>query len=75
MRCYFHLFSDQEEILDEVGVEVPDLNHAKVEALKAISELQIEIGGEAEDWSGWRLEIVCPQGTLLHSIPLKSTLH
>ncbi len=75
MRCYFHLFSDQEEILDEVGVEVPDLKHAKVEALKAISELQIEIGGEAEDWSGWRLEIVCPQGTLLHSIPLKNTLH
>ena len=75
MRCYFHLFSDQEEILDEVGVEVPDLKHAKAEALKAISELQIEIGGEAEDWSGWRLEIVCPQGTLLHSIPLKNTLH
>jgi hypothetical protein len=75
MRCYFHLFSDQEEILDEVGVEVPDLKHAKVEALKAISELQIEIGGEAGDWSGWRLEIVCPQGTLLHSMPLKNTLH
>ncbi len=75
MRCYFHLFSDQEEILDEVGVEVPDLKHAKVEALRAISELQIEIGGEADDWSGWRLEIVCPQGTLLHSIPLKNTLH
>ena len=75
MRCYFHLFSDQEEILDEIGIEVPDLEHAKIEALKAINELRQEIGDEAEDRSTWRLEIVCPQGTLLHSMPLKNTLH
>ena len=75
MRCYFHLFSDQEEILDEVGIEVTDLEQAKTEALKAISELRLEIGDEVEDWSTWRLEIVCPQGTLLHSMPLKNTLH
>jgi hypothetical protein len=71
MRCYFHLFSDHEEILDEVGIEVTDLEQAKTEALKAINELRLEIGEEVEDWSTWRLEIVCPQGTLLHSMPLK----
>jgi hypothetical protein len=75
MRCYFHLFSDHEEILDEVGIEVTDLEQAKTEALKAINELRLEIGEEVEDWSTWRLEIVCPQGTLLHSMPLKNTLH
>jgi hypothetical protein len=75
MRCFFHLVNDHEEIVDNTGIEVQDLEGAKVEALLAITELRHEIGAEIEDWSGWRLDIVCPEGTLLHSLPLNNTLH
>ena len=75
MRCFFHLVNDHEEIVDNTGIEVQDLESAKVEALLAITELRHEIGAEIEDWSGWRLDIVCPKGTLLHSLPLNTTLH
>jgi hypothetical protein len=75
MRCFFHLVNDHEEIVDNTGIEVQDLESAKVEALLAITELRHEIGAEIEDWSGWRLDIVCPEGTLLHSLPLNTTLH
>ncbi len=75
MRCFFHLVSDDEEIVDSSGIEVRDLESAKVHAQTAINELRREIGQEADDWSGWRLNIVCPLGTILHTLPLISTLH
>jgi hypothetical protein len=75
MRCFFHLVNDHEEIVDNTGIEVYDLESAKVQALLAITELRHEIGAEIEDWSGWRLDIVCPEGTLLHSMLLNNTMH
>ena len=75
MRCFFHLVSNHDEIVDNAGIEVKDLESAKMQALTAIEELRAEIGTEAHDWSGWRLEIVCPLGTLLHSVQLTETMH
>lgn len=75
MRCFFHLVNGHEIIPDDTGVEVPDLETAKAEAQQAISELRQEYGGTTEDWVGWRLDIVCPEGTLLHSFPLSMTIH
>jgi hypothetical protein len=75
MRCFFHLVNDHEEIVDNTGIEVEDLENAKVQALLAITELRQEIGADIEDWSGWRLDIVCPRGTLLHSMLLNNTVH
>lgn len=75
MRCFFHLVSSHDEIVDNAGIEVQDLESAKAEALLAIEELRAEIGTEAGDWSGWRLDIVCPVGTLLHSVQLIQTVH
>ena len=75
MRCYFHLVNGAETLLDDTGVEVADLETAKAQARKAISELRQDTGDVIEDWDGWRLDIVCPEGTLLHSIPLTTTLH
>ncbi|MBJ6125514.1 DUF6894 family protein [Microvirga splendida] len=75
MLCFFHLVSNHDEIVDDTGIEVRDLESAKAQALVAIEELRAEIGPEAGDWSGWRLEIVCPHGTLLHSMQLMETLH
>jgi hypothetical protein len=67
--------SNHDEIFDNAGIEVQDLESAKIQALNAIEELRAEIGTEAHDWSGWRLEIVCPLGTVLHSVPLTETIH
>jgi hypothetical protein len=75
MRCFFHLVSNHDEIIDNAGIEVQDLESAKAQAQTAIEELRAEIGTEAHDWSGWRLEIVCPLGTLLHSVQLAETIH
>ena len=75
MRCFFHLVSNHDEIVDNSGIEVQDLESAKIQAQTAIEELRAEIGTEAHDWSGWRLEIVCPLGTLLHSMQLMETFH
>jgi len=75
MRCYFHLVSRHEEILDDVGIEVSDLEDAKAQALQAVHELRRDYGGVIEDWSGWRLDIVTADGSLLHSIQLSQTLH
>jgi hypothetical protein len=75
MRCYFHLVSPHEAILDDEGVEVQDLKDATTHAQKAIRELRQEIGDEADGWRGWRLDVVCPEGSILHPIPLSATLH
>jgi hypothetical protein len=42
MRCYFHLVNGPESIPDDAGVEVPDVQTAQREALKAIQELRDE---------------------------------
>lgn len=73
MRCFFHLVSAFETLLDDVGVEVPNVQVAKVEALKVIGDLRQASDEQTEDWVGWRLDIMCPKGSLLHSIPLSPT--
>ncbi|GEO18634.1 DUF6894 family protein [Microvirga aerophila] len=75
MRRFFHLVNGQETILDDTGVEVADLETAKAQARKAIAELRQDDQDALEDWSGWRLDIVCPEGSLLHSLDLVTTLH
>jgi hypothetical protein len=70
MRCYFHLVNGHEAILDDTGVDVPNLEAAKAQAVKAVRELRQENGGSAEEWSGWSLNIVSHDGTLLYSIDL-----
>ncbi len=75
MRCFFHLVNGREAILDEAGIEVADLEMAKVQALKAIRELRQETAGASDDWNGWRLDIECSEGSLLYSIGLDVVLH
>jgi hypothetical protein len=75
MRCFFNLVNCHETILDDIGIEVSDLEMAKAEARKAIAELRQEDDEASENWSGWRLDIVCPEGNLLHSLNLNISLH
>jgi hypothetical protein len=75
MRCYFHLVNGHTELIDDDGVEVSNLENAKVQALMAVNELRREYDGAIEDWGGWHLQILCQDGTLLHSFPLVRTMH
>jgi hypothetical protein len=75
MRCYFHLVNGDDAILDDTGVEVADLETARTEALRAIQELRQELDGFTDEWMGWHLDVVCPQGTVLLSVDLKATVH
>ncbi|MCB5173627.1 DUF6894 family protein [Microvirga lenta] len=70
MRCYFHLVSSDEQILDDTGIEVSDVEVAQQQALKAIYELRGESDHSPEDWQGWQLMVVDSQGNLILSLPL-----
>lgn len=75
MRCFFHLVNGWEAILDDTGLDVIDLEMATAQARTAIEELRHANGMSGEDWSGWRLEIVCMEGNLLYSLDLEPALH
>jgi hypothetical protein len=49
MRCYFHLVNGQTTLTDDEGLEVSDLESARVQALMTVSELQREHDGFIED--------------------------
>lgn len=70
MRCYFHLVSHHDTLLDDTGVEVTDIEMAEVEALIAIQELRQEDSDAGETWKGWQLNITDESGRILSSIPL-----
>ncbi|MGA0595186.1 DUF6894 family protein [Enterovirga sp. CN4-39] len=75
MRCYFHLYGNGEEILDEGGVEVASADEARAEALKAVAELRGEDASVQADWNGWYLQIVAEGGQVLSTVPLNSIVH
>jgi hypothetical protein len=70
MLCYFHLVSCHEVIPDETGIEILDLDAARIEALKAVRELREEIHQLYGDWREWQIDVTDACGTVLMSIPL-----
>jgi hypothetical protein len=70
MRCFFHLVTNGDEILDETGTEVASIDEAQTEALKAIDELRREDQSQSRDWRGWSLKIANEEGRVLSTIPL-----
>jgi hypothetical protein len=74
MRCYFHLVSCDDVILDDTGVEVVDLASAEAEARKAIQELRQEDEEPDDLWAGWQLNVTDAVGRVLLSIPLGTPL-
>jgi len=58
MRCYFHLTSGTEWLLDREGVEVESIPEAVFQALVAIKELKQEAFSETAHWQGWKLKAI-----------------
>ena len=74
MRCYFHLVSRHDMILDNIGVEVANLERAEAEARQAIRDLRQEDDLADEEWQGWQLNVTDAAGQVLLSIPLNIPL-
>ena len=70
MRCYFHLVSQHECLRDDEGIEVSDIETARLQALQAIHELRQESDDFEQEWCDWRLDIADSQGNVFLSIPL-----
>jgi hypothetical protein len=75
MRCYFNLVDGYQKILDHDGIEVFDLDQARMQALKAIAELLEEDEEAQDDWRNWTLEVTNDRGAILFTIPLNGILH
>jgi hypothetical protein len=69
-RYYFHLTNDEVVIRDEEGTEVPSMQSALISAMEMIEELRAEDPFSADEWQGWRLEIIDSSGQMVHSMPL-----
>lgn len=75
MKFYFNLVCDEEIMIDNEGVEVRDIDHARVQARRAIAELRQEAGIDLVEWSRWRLEVVDEAGDFVFALKLNETLH
>jgi hypothetical protein len=75
MRCYFNLVNGSEKIIDQDGIEVKNIEQARVQALKAIEELREEEDASESEWANWSLEVTDSSGTVFFSINLGGVLH
>ncbi len=70
MRVHFHLLDGHETIRDLEGVEVADLQEARVQAIRAVQELAQEDELAAQSWSGSTLSVADDRGAVLFSLAL-----
>ncbi|WP_404295149.1 DUF6894 family protein (plasmid) [Microvirga sp. RSM25] len=70
MRCFFHLVSTHDQILDDTGLEVMDLDAMHQQIARAIHEHRQDDHHNEEDWRDWQLDVVDESGNLLVSMPL-----
>jgi hypothetical protein len=74
MRCYFHLINGKARIMDDVGIDVSDLDHARTEATKAVLEMRAEDPQLASESACWALTATDESGVVLFKIPLDTGL-
>jgi hypothetical protein len=75
MLCYFPLVNGTAVIRDETGCLVADVDQARLEALRAISEMRESDPRLTAECAGWTLQAVDASEAILFTIPLDSRLH
>ena len=70
MRYYFHLHSKSDNLVDDTGVEVADLQQIRAEVIEALQEISRETPEVAEECKGWTLSVTDSSGTILYSLTL-----
>ena len=74
MRCYFNLVSSDQTVTDEEGLEVADVEEARVLAREAITEIVQEGVAEIARWRGWALEARDASGAVLFTVGFDTAL-
>ncbi len=69
-RYYFNLTDGATMIRDEEGILACSLQAAVVSAMEAVEELRAQDPSHADEWRGWRLEIVDASRQAVQTIPL-----
>ena len=68
-RYFFHLASDHEVIVDEIGIYLRNDEGVLFQIFQAVDEL-IKEGLSSDELQGWRLEVTDCAGRMLLSVPL-----
>jgi len=69
-RFYFNLTDGVEEIRDDEGILVSDIQAALTYAMEVVQELRAEDPFSAAEWTGWRLEIADDTGRVVERVSL-----
>src|SRR3954454_22313538 len=74
MHCYFNLVSSHRTITDEEGLEVADMEEARIFAREAVAEMFQDGVAEIAHWRGWEIEARDASGTVLFTVGLDALL-
>jgi hypothetical protein len=69
-RFFFNLTDGDEVILDDAGLEVPNITAAHLHAHEIIADLRREDPSLSGEWAGWRIEIVNTAGWTVEVLSL-----
>ena len=72
-RYFFNLTGEGRTLVDEVGVELDNFEHAKAYALNRAAVLR-ENAHVVEDWTEWRVEILDSSFRVVLTLPLTECL-
>ena len=75
-RYFFHVRNGK-DLPDTEGSELPDLNAARTEAIKASGEMLRDNKGGADFWSGhdWTMTVVDDKGGTILTLRFAGTMH
>jgi hypothetical protein len=74
-RYFFHLSAGSSVSPDSIGILLPDMAEAGMEAMKMVSRIiQTHPKEPAEIWEGWRMEVVGADGAPLFTLPFENVL-
>lgn len=74
MRYYLNVRTDTELIVDDEGVELPDLGDAAEEALQAARDILADRVKHGEKVDDGVFEVLDKSGTTVLTIPIRSVL-
>lgn len=71
---FFHLRDGDQFIPDETGIDLPDINEARREALQSARDMLAEQIRAGEALDGQRIEITSPEGEVLDVVSFREAL-
>src|SRR5215208_7224224 len=74
MHCYFNLVSSHHTITDDEGLEVADVEEARIFARDAVAEMVQDSIAEIAHWRGWQMEARDASGTVLFTVGFEAPL-